>query len=115
MRTNAELYDQDFYAWTQDQAALLREGWMRWNNESARRGDASCFQSNRRLIRRPHQRRSPARRLCAPGFPAARLSGTAMLPGLLAAPHWRHSSHSEPYPKCPRHLLWPISGLALLG
>jgi hypothetical protein len=26
MRTNAELYDQDFYAWTQEQAALLREG-----------------------------------------------------------------------------------------
>ena len=26
MRTNAELYDQDFYAWTQAQAALLREG-----------------------------------------------------------------------------------------
>jgi hypothetical protein len=26
MRTNAALYDQDFYAWTQEQAALLREG-----------------------------------------------------------------------------------------
>jgi len=26
MRTNAVLYDQDFYAWTQEQAALLREG-----------------------------------------------------------------------------------------
>lgn len=26
MGTNAELYDQDFYAWTQEQAALLREG-----------------------------------------------------------------------------------------
>ena len=25
MSTNAELYDQDFYAWTQHQAALLRE------------------------------------------------------------------------------------------
>jgi hypothetical protein len=26
MRTKATLYDQDFYAWTQEQAALLREG-----------------------------------------------------------------------------------------
>jgi len=26
MRTKAALYDQDFYAWTQEQAALLREG-----------------------------------------------------------------------------------------
>src|SRR5215472_10825261 len=26
MRTNAVLYDQDLYAWTQEQAALLREG-----------------------------------------------------------------------------------------
>ena len=26
MRTQATLYDQDFYAWTQAQAALLREG-----------------------------------------------------------------------------------------
>jgi len=26
MGSNAELYDQDFYAWTQEQAALLREG-----------------------------------------------------------------------------------------
>jgi hypothetical protein len=26
MRTHAELYDHDFYAWTQEQAALLREG-----------------------------------------------------------------------------------------
>jgi hypothetical protein len=26
MGTNAELYDQDFYAWTQEQTALLREG-----------------------------------------------------------------------------------------
>ena len=26
MRTNAELYEQDFYAWTQVQAALLRKG-----------------------------------------------------------------------------------------
>ena len=26
MGTNAELYGQDFYAWTQEQAALLREG-----------------------------------------------------------------------------------------
>jgi hypothetical protein len=26
MRTKAELYDQDFYAWTQAQAALLRKG-----------------------------------------------------------------------------------------
>ena len=26
MSTHAELYDQDFYAWTQEQAALLREG-----------------------------------------------------------------------------------------
>jgi hypothetical protein len=26
MRTNAELYDQDLYAWTQEQAARLREG-----------------------------------------------------------------------------------------
>jgi len=26
MRTYAELYDQDFYAWTQEQAARLREG-----------------------------------------------------------------------------------------
>jgi|RhiMetdeSRZDD1v2_1073273.scaffolds.fasta_scaffold123394_6 Domain of unknown function DUF29 len=26
MSTNTELYDQDFYAWTQEQAALLREG-----------------------------------------------------------------------------------------
>jgi hypothetical protein len=26
MRTNAELYEQDFYAWTQEQAALLRQG-----------------------------------------------------------------------------------------
>jgi hypothetical protein len=26
MRTNAAWYDQDFYAWTQEQAALLREG-----------------------------------------------------------------------------------------
>jgi Domain of unknown function DUF29 len=26
MRTKAERYDQDFYAWTQEQAALLREG-----------------------------------------------------------------------------------------
>src|SRR4029453_13613406 len=26
MRTNAELYDHDFYAWTQEQAALLRKG-----------------------------------------------------------------------------------------
>jgi hypothetical protein len=26
MRTKTELYDQDFYAWTQEQAALLREG-----------------------------------------------------------------------------------------
>src|SRR6266446_4563999 len=26
MRTNAALYDQDFYAWTQEQAALLRAG-----------------------------------------------------------------------------------------
>jgi hypothetical protein len=28
MRTNAELYDHDFYAWTQEQAALLRKGAM---------------------------------------------------------------------------------------
>lgn len=26
MRTKAALYEQDFYAWTQEQAALLREG-----------------------------------------------------------------------------------------
>ena len=26
MQTNAELYEQDFYQWTQEQAALLREG-----------------------------------------------------------------------------------------
>jgi hypothetical protein len=26
MSTHTELYDQDFYAWTQEQAALLREG-----------------------------------------------------------------------------------------
>ena len=26
MRTNAELYEQDLYAWTQEQVALLREG-----------------------------------------------------------------------------------------
>jgi hypothetical protein len=26
MSTNAALYEQDFYAWTQEQAALLREG-----------------------------------------------------------------------------------------
>ena len=26
MTTHAKLYDQDFYAWTQEQAALLREG-----------------------------------------------------------------------------------------
>ena len=26
MSTNAELYEQDLYAWTQEQAALLREG-----------------------------------------------------------------------------------------
>jgi uncharacterized protein DUF29 len=26
MRTNTALYDQDFYAWTQEQAARLREG-----------------------------------------------------------------------------------------
>jgi hypothetical protein len=26
MSTNADLYDHDFYAWTQEQAALLREG-----------------------------------------------------------------------------------------
>jgi hypothetical protein len=26
MRTNAALYDQDLYAWSQEQAALLREG-----------------------------------------------------------------------------------------
>ena len=26
MRTKAALYDQDFYAWTQEQATLLREG-----------------------------------------------------------------------------------------
>ena len=26
MHTNAALYDQDFYAWTQTTAALLREG-----------------------------------------------------------------------------------------
>ena len=26
MRTNAELYEQDLYAWTQEQAARLREG-----------------------------------------------------------------------------------------
>jgi Domain of unknown function DUF29 len=26
MHPNAELYDQDFYAWTQEQAALLRKG-----------------------------------------------------------------------------------------
>jgi uncharacterized protein DUF29 len=26
MRPNAELYEQDFYAWTQEQAALLRKG-----------------------------------------------------------------------------------------
>ena len=26
MRTSTALYDQDFYAWTQEQAALLREG-----------------------------------------------------------------------------------------
>lgn len=26
MGTNAELYEQDFYQWTQEQAALLREG-----------------------------------------------------------------------------------------
>jgi hypothetical protein len=26
MSTQAELYDQDFYAWTQEQAALLRKG-----------------------------------------------------------------------------------------
>jgi hypothetical protein len=26
MRTNAELYEQDFFAWTQQQAALLRKG-----------------------------------------------------------------------------------------
>jgi hypothetical protein len=26
MGTNAELYDKDFYTWTQEQAALLREG-----------------------------------------------------------------------------------------
>jgi hypothetical protein len=26
MSTNAALYDEDFYAWTQEQAALLREG-----------------------------------------------------------------------------------------
>ena len=29
MSTNAELYDQDFYAWTQEQAALMREGALR--------------------------------------------------------------------------------------
>ena len=28
MSTNAELYEQDFYAWTQTTAALLREGKM---------------------------------------------------------------------------------------
>ena len=26
MSTHPELYDQDFYQWTQEQAALLREG-----------------------------------------------------------------------------------------
>jgi hypothetical protein len=26
MRTKAELYEQDLYAWTQEQAARLREG-----------------------------------------------------------------------------------------
>jgi len=52
MGTNAELYDQDFYAWTQEQAALLREGaWHELDREHLVEEIESLGRSERKELR----------------------------------------------------------------
>jgi hypothetical protein len=57
MRTNAELYEQDFYAWTQTTAALLREGkWCDLNREALAEEVEGLGARDHRELRRRLQR-----------------------------------------------------------
>ena len=57
MRTNAELYEQDLYAWTQATAALLREGkWCDLDREALAEEVEGLGAGDHRELRRRLQR-----------------------------------------------------------